>query len=116
MTIENFILGLDGRQKAIVSFLHQKITNDHDLIGKIRFNIPMYYRKQWVCYLNPIKGDGVELAFLKGHRLSNEQGILQSKNRKLVSGIDLYQVEEIPMRAIDEILQEAIILDDLFKK
>ena len=41
-TVEDFILGLDGQQKAIVSFLHQRLTNKHDLIPKIRFKIPMY--------------------------------------------------------------------------
>jgi hypothetical protein len=113
-TIENFILGLDGQQKAIVSYLHHRLSDYHELIPKIRFNIPMYYRKSWVCYINPIKNEGIELAFLNGHKLSN-QGILNSKKRKMVAGIDLYKVSEIPERQIDEIVHEAIILDDLAK-
>lgn len=114
-TIENYIHGLDGHQKAIVSFLHYQLTTYHELEGKIRYNIPMYYRKKWVCYLNPIKHHGIELAFLKGHRLSNEQGILQRKGRKLVAGIELFEVDSLPEKAIHEIVQEAIILDDLYK-
>ncbi|MEP0984851.1 hypothetical protein [Ekhidna sp.] len=81
-TVEDIILGLDGQQKAIVSFLHNRMTNEHDLIPKIRFNIPMYFRKTWVCYLNPIKNYGIELAFLNGSKLLNDQGLLKSKNRK----------------------------------
>ncbi|MEQ8628220.1 DUF1801 domain-containing protein [Ekhidna sp.] len=115
MTVENFILGLDGQQKAIVSFLHQRLTNQHDLIPKIRFKIPMYYRKSWVCYLNPIKNDGIELAFLCGKSLSNEQGLLNCKGRKMVCGIDLFNVCDIPEKSIDEIVQEALILDELVK-
>ncbi|WP_425392783.1 DUF1801 domain-containing protein [Ekhidna sp.] len=114
-TVENFILGLDGSQKAIVSILHQRLTEYHDLIPKIRFNIPMYYRKTWVCYLNPIKNDGIELAFLNGCNLSNDQGLLKSKDRKMVSGIELFDISAIPEKSIDEIVQEALILDDLSK-
>ena len=113
-TVENFILGLDGQQKAIVSFLHQHLTQQHDLMPKISFNVPMYYKRKWVCYLNPVKNDGIELAFVKGHRLSNEQGLLQSKKRKRISGIELYDVGSIPLRAIDEIVKEALIVDQLY--
>ena len=113
--IENFILGLDGQQKAIVSYLHHRLADHHGLIQDIKYEIPMYYRKSWVCYMNPIKNDGIELAFLNGHKLSNVQGILNNKKRKMVAGIDLYEVSKIPERQIDEIIQEAIILDDLAK-
>jgi len=115
-TVEDFILGLDGQQKAIVSFLHQHLIEQHDLQVKINWKIPTYYRKSWVCYLNPIKNDGIEFAFLRGKDLSNEQGILNSKGRKLVSGIDIYSVNEIDLSVINEIIQEALILDDLSKK
>ena len=84
-----------------------------DLRGSISYGIPFYRRKSWVVYLNPIKKDGVEMAFTRGHRLSNEQGILDQKGRKLVAGIDLYAVSDLPMDAINEIVQEALVLDDL---
>lgn len=113
-TVENFILGLDGQQKVIVSFLHQHLTEHHDLTPKISFNIPMYYQRKWICYLNPIKNNGVELAFTKGHRLSNEQNLLKAKGRKKISGIELFHVGSIPIRSIDEIIQEAIIIDQLY--
>ncbi len=114
--IEHFKLALQGQQKAIVTYLHHRIIERHGLEIKMNYEIPMYYRKSWVCYLNPIKKNGIELAFIKGHRLSNEQGLLSMKNRKLVAGIDLFDVSEIEEREIDEIIQEAIILDDLYKK
>lgn len=76
----------------------------------------MYYRRTWVCYLNPLKRGGIELAFAKGHQLSNEQGILSMKERKYVAGVELLDVTSIPERAVDEVIQEAIILDDLYGK
>ncbi len=111
-TIENYILGLGGQQKAIVSFFHQHIKHHHDLLPRIKWNIPTYHRRSMICYLNPIKNDGVELAFFRGSQLSNEQGILTSKGRKLVAGIEIFDLESIDTRMVDEIIQEAIILDD----
>ena len=112
--IENFALGLEGQQRAIVQFLHHRISEHHGLVGKLSYKIPVYYRRTWVCYLNPLKKGGVELAFAKGHRLSNDQKILSMKKRKYVAGIDFFDISEIPERKIDEIIQEALILDDMF--
>ncbi|WP_370090047.1 DUF1801 domain-containing protein [Ekhidna sp.] len=114
-SIQNFIAGLDGQQKAIVSYLHQRLTDYHGLTQHIKYEIPMYYQKSWVCYLNPIKKNGIELAFLKGHRLSNEQGLLSQKNRKMVAGIDLFEMNNLPEIEIDQIVQEALILDEMDK-
>ena len=47
--------------------------------------------------------------------LSNEQGILNQKGRKMVSGIDFYDVNKIDIQMINQIIQEAIILDNLEK-
>lgn len=115
-SVEDYALGLEGEQKAIVQFLHHRITEHHGLMVQLKFDIPMYSRKSWICYMNPIKKGGIELAFVNGHLLSNEQGILSMKKRKYVAGIDLFHISEIPEKAIDEIIQEAIILDDLGKK
>lgn len=63
--------------------------------------------------MNPIKNNGIELAFINGNQLSNDQGVLKMKTRKMVAGIDLYNVNQIPLKSIDEIIQEALILDEL---
>ncbi len=114
-TIDQFIWGLEGQEKAIVNYLHTRLVNEYDLMGKISYGIPMYYRKSWVCYLNPLKKGGVELAFARANELSNEQGLLDFKCRKQVAGIDLFEVNKIPDRLINEILQEALILDEMVK-
>ncbi|MEQ9465974.1 MAG: DUF1801 domain-containing protein [Ekhidna sp.] len=114
-TINHFILGLDGQQRAIVSYLHQRLTSDYDLMGKISYNVPFYYRKSWICYLNPLKDGGVELAFTRGNELSNDQGILDFKGRKQIAGIGLYSVADMPEQQIHEIIHEALILDETTK-
>ncbi len=115
-SVEDFIYGLDGQQKAIVSCLCDHLTEQHNLFSKINWNIPTFYKKNWICYLNPIKNEGIELAFFKGFELSNVQGVLKSKGRKLVHGIDFYSTNAIHLPTINEIVQEAILLDHLSKK
>jgi hypothetical protein len=51
------------------------------------------------------------LAFTRGNELSNEQGILESKGRKQVYGLEFEKVADIPVLLIHEILHEAILLD-----
>ena len=101
-TVSNFILSLEGQQKAIVSYLHERLTNYHNLQSKISYGIPMYKMKTWVCYINPLKTGGVDFVFTRGKSLSNEQGLLDTKGRKQVAGLVVQDVSEIPERAIDE--------------
>lgn len=112
----DFILRHEGQQRWIMERLHELITVYPEITGKIRYRIPFYYRKKWVCYMNPIKKNGIELVFINGHLLSNEQGMLQAKGRRQVCGISLYDAEAIPEEAILEILQEAFLVDEELAK
>lgn len=109
--VEDFILEQDHQTRQILNHLHQLISSYPDIIPKICYKIPFYYRKSWICYLNPLQSGKVELAFPRGNELSNEQGLLQSNGRKQVYGVAISSVVEIPERIIHEIIQEAIILD-----
>lgn len=111
--VEDFIDQLENEQREIMLYFHELLAHQLELEGKIRFNIPFYYHKSWICYLNPIKNDAVELAFLLGKELSNDQGLLEAKDRKQVAGITFSRVEEIPKDAVYEIIQEALMLDEM---
>jgi hypothetical protein len=111
--VEDFISQQTGEPQRIMQYLHNVLGHDLGLVDKIRYRIPFYYHKSWICYINPIKHNGVELAFLRGNELSNEQGILDFKGRKQVAGIELRTFSEIPRAAIYEIIQEALILDEI---
>lgn len=116
MQFEDFILKYEGQQRALLNYFHNLLTKEVGLLDKIRYKIPFYDHKSWICYLNPKKDGGVELAFVKGNQLSNEQGLLQAHHRKQIRGITFYKVVEIPEREILEIIQEALILDESAKK
>ena len=110
--VEFFILEQEGMQRAVLQYLHELISSYPNIIAKIRYKIPFYYQKSWLCYLNPTKDGRVELAFTRGNELSNEQGLLQSNGRKQVFGITFSSIEEIKEELIHEIFQEALLLDE----
>ena len=112
---EDFILEFSGEQKAIMLYFHKWLTKELNLTDKMRFKIPFYYRKSWICYLNPTKQGTIELAFTRGNELSNSQGLLDSKGRKQVFSIELKKLSESPIETINEIIQEAILLDETIK-
>lgn len=113
--VEAFIFEKEANQQAIMLYLHDLLMAQPHMTCKIRYRVPFYYRKSWICYLNPKKGDRIELCFLRGNELSNEQGILDFKDRTQVCGIEWGTLAEIQEEALHEIIQEALILDDTVK-
>ena len=111
-SVDLFIQGLDDPQRSLMIYLDHLLMQIPELTSKIRYRIPFYYRKSWICYLNPIKRQGIELVFIRGNELSNEQGILDPKGRKQVSGLEIYRSNDIPFTALHEVIQEALILDE----
>ncbi|MCI4667355.1 MAG: DUF1801 domain-containing protein [Bacteroidia bacterium] len=109
---EEFIFNLEGNQRVILEYLNSYFMSSPGIQCKIRYKIPFYYRNSWISYTNPIKNDGIELVFLRGNELSNQHGILDAKDRKQVSGIELYSREEIPFRELEETWLEALMLDE----
>ena len=110
--VEHFIHQLNPVSRSIMTQLHQVLMDNPGVVAKIRYKVPFYYRKSWFCYLNPINGPGVELAFIRGRELSNAAGILQAKDRKMVRGVELYDPKKIPWKAVNSVVQEALILDE----
>lgn len=109
--VEDYIYQLEENQQSIMLFMHHWLV-EMGLLPKIKYRIPFYYGKTWICYMNPIKRKGIELVFVRGRELSNTQGILQSKGRKMVLGIHLDKPEDVPMEALQEIFEEAMVLDE----
>ena len=110
--VEEFILTQSRNQKEILEYLNNLMMSIPEIVCKIRYKIPFYYRKSWICYLNPTKNNKVELAFTRGNELSNEQNILEAQGRKQVFGATFSNIKEIPRVKILEIIQEAILLDE----
>lgn len=80
---------------------------------KISYNVPFFYFHGPLCYLSP-KFDGVYIGFVRGHELSNEQGLLEIKDRKYIRSIHFHSLAELGEMdyAIRQILNEAAILNE----
>jgi hypothetical protein len=110
--VEDFLMDFEGAQGEVLRFLHDLLLSFPEIEDKMRYRIPFYYRKSWVCYLNPGKKGDVDLSFIRGSELSNEQGLLDGRGRKQVASLNFSTVDEIPVDAVLEIVQEAFILDE----
>ncbi len=111
--VEDFIYQHEDQQLEMLLFLHDLLTDQLQLTPKIRYQIPFYYRNSWICYLNPTKDGGIEFAFTRGNELSNAQGLLSSKGRKQVYSVEFRALQDIPREVVGEILQEAMLLDEM---
>lgn len=111
--VENLIYQYEGHQREVMLCLHRLFVSELNLMDKVRFKIPFYFGRSWICYLNPKKDGKTELAFVRGNELWNGQGLLQNQDRKQVWGIAFEQVSDIPFAALNEIIQEAILLDEV---
>lgn len=109
--VETLIYQFEGQQRKILLHFHNSLTTEYNLTSKITFNNPCYYGKSWICYLKPTKQNTVELTFLRGNELSNNQGLLKNNGRKQLHSIDIDNLENIPRNVLNEILHEAILLD-----
>ena len=110
---QNFILDLEGEQAELFQYLHDLFSTYPEVESKIRYRIPFYFRKSWICYLNPKAKGGVELCFLRASELSNEQGLLDTKGRTQVAGLMVYNINDIPMNTLMEVMEEALLLDEV---
>ncbi len=111
--VEDYIFSLEGEQQKIMLYYHKILSAFPRIKTKIRYKVPFYDGKSWICYLSPIKKGGVEIAFVRGNELSNSQKILDYKKRKMVRGFTASSLKEIPMKKINEIIHEALMLDEV---
>ncbi|UTA70086.1 MULTISPECIES: DUF1801 domain-containing protein [Emticicia] len=101
----------------LIAGLQELIMNAHPKMQEhFSINTPMYKVKHDVCYIGKIHPKkGLELCFLRGYQLSNEQGLLDAKGRKYIQGITFTDIDDLQNKkqSFIEILNEALILDEM---
>lgn len=112
---EAFILDYSGEQSEVLQYLHDMLMSFPEMESKIRYRVPFFFRRSWICYLNPKKDEKVELCFLRANEMSNEQGLLDFKDRTQVAGVTYGSVKEIDEAVLWQVVQEAILLDETVK-
>ncbi len=125
--VESYIHQLEEQEQEIVSYLHDLLTQRYGMTYKLRYKVPFYDIKKWLCYINPQKkrskklepqrsSRGIELCFLHGRWMKDPQGALNPKDRVQIYGITYYTLEEIDEVVLDVLIQEAIEIDEKFSK
>ncbi len=106
---------LSKQSEEVVTIIEELSTvfiDYPDVEMKMRYRIPFYFRKSWICYLNPLKSGGVELAFLRAMELEHLWHLLDFKDRSQVAGIELKVDSSLDLELINELFAEAYHLDD----
>lgn len=120
ISLEDFIESQETEIRSLLWQISRTILNAHPKMkDKISFGIPMFGVKKEICYFGIIKKKkGIEIGFHRGYQMSNEQGILDQKKRQYIAGITFKDLNDFREKevAFNEILQEAIILDEINEK
>lgn len=125
--VTDLIAGLPEQEKLITKRLRSLILDSAPrLQEKLSYGVPYFYHNRRVCFLWPascipcgmarLDTLKVTLGFCYGNMLSNEQGLLVADKRKQVYVVPVHSLGGINERAIVEIVQEAVLLDDEFGK
>jgi Domain of unknown function (DU1801) len=120
ISIEDFIESQVPTISGLLFQLRDTILNAHPKMReRFLFNTAMFGVKNELCYFVVLKkNSGIEVGFHRGFQMSNEQGLLESKKRKFIHGVTFKDLEDFKNKetSFKEILQEAIILDDINEK
>ena len=114
MNVSGFISQQAEPNKGMMTILRSWVLDlGRHTEEKISNKIPYFSFFGPMCYLNPTD-EGVELGFTKGYELSDDNRILESKGRKMVTSITFYSVTSLEEQedAIRHILNEAAILNE----
>jgi len=112
MSEDWFVERLDPGQMACFDILDQAFMSFPGISKKIRYKIPFYDFKSWLCYINPLKKGGLELCFVHGQKLSGFPSILEARNRIMIAGITIMTPQEAGSDLVLDCFSEAIILDE----
>jgi hypothetical protein len=114
ITVQDYI-ALQPKSKAqIMSVLRNMVLDVAPHVEeKISYTVPFFYFHGPFCYLSPTI-DGVYIGFVRGHQLSNEQGLLEIKKRKYIRSMHFFSLAELEEKeeTIRQILNEAAILNE----
>jgi len=120
MDVNDFIINLPKEERVIVAKLRNLlIETEPRFREKLSCGVPCFSRNRRVCFIWPAsaplgpKNAKVLFGFCYANLLSNVQGILLKEGRKQVYIARFTSINEIDEKLLLEIIQEALIVDDL---
>jgi hypothetical protein len=120
MDVNDFVINLPKEERIIVSRLRDLLFETEPRFReKLSYGVPYFSRNRRVCFLWPASAPmgptnaRVSFGFCHANLLSNVQGILLKEGRKQVYIARFSSINEIDEKLLLEIIQEALIVDDL---
>lgn len=95
---------------AVCNCLKETILAYPNIAIKKKFGLPFFYGKTWICYLNLLKTQEIEICFVRGRELPSKE-LLNFKKRVMVGGLSYKTIEAIDHGILKLLLDEAISLD-----
>ena len=109
--VEDYLLRLKGDERDTMIFLHEFFLERYQLTPKIKYGIPFYFGKKWVCYLNPIKSGGVDLTFLRGFKMHGFDHVLEQRGRKMVKSLPITNLNSLEVNLLEDLMAHALQID-----
>jgi hypothetical protein len=86
---------------------HFILSENHAIKEKITHGIPFFYIQKNLCYLNP-SPSGVDLAFVRGHKMPIEMEGFKFYGRKQVKSLRIKTIDEIDFDKLKILLNMAV--------
>ncbi|EMR03427.1 DUF1801 domain-containing protein [Cesiribacter andamanensis] len=113
--IAHFIERHTAEQRRLMLQLRELILQAAPAIEEsLKWKIPFYAHQGLLCYLNPTPG-GICLGFCRGALLSNAGGLLTGEGKE-VRLLHLTSDTPLPLDAIRQLLQEALLLNETMQR
>jgi hypothetical protein len=110
-SVDTFIQHQHGPVARCLQHVHALVMEYPGVEAKIRYRIPFYYGRSWLCYLNPQKDESVEWAFTRANEWPRHHELLDFRGRKQVAGLFL-TADGLPEEGLMRLLlEEALALD-----
>jgi hypothetical protein len=124
---EELLMRLPDQERVITRMLRSLIlAADPRMREKFSYGVPYFFHHRMICFVWPFSQvpagypqpthEGVTLGFCYGNLLANSDGMLQMEKRKQVGVVKFSSTHDIHEREISVLLQEAIIIDESFRK
>jgi hypothetical protein len=116
-TYDNFYSEITDDERTIVDKLREVVlAANPNFKEKISYGVPYYFLHTRVCFIwpasiHPGPKSGVMLGFCQGYLLSDEYGVLDRENRKVIGTLIFHDASEIELDIIRSLLDEAILVD-----
>lgn len=88
---------------------HLILSASPQIEEKLVYNIPFFYGRKRIFYLNPVK-NGIDLGFCNGY-IMEKNPLLETKNRSQIRTAFFNNLSEITEEILLPLIHEAIIID-----